>query len=131
MGGIVSNNQHVTDHLANERTYLAWIRTSLGIMAFGFVVEKFSFFIQQFAHFIGKTEEPPSGIIQNYSSLFGILLVAIGALLCIFAFFKFLRAERQINAENYKSSLLLDTFLMIFVFSIGIVLLAYLLKSTI
>jgi len=28
-------------HLANERTFLAWIRTSIGIMAFGFVVEKF------------------------------------------------------------------------------------------
>lgn len=26
-------------HLANERTFLSWIRTSIGIMAFGFVVE--------------------------------------------------------------------------------------------
>jgi uncharacterized membrane protein YidH (DUF202 family) len=25
-------------HMANERTFLAWIRTSIGIMAFGFVV---------------------------------------------------------------------------------------------
>ena len=29
-------------HMANERTFLAWIRTSIGIMAFGFVVEKFA-----------------------------------------------------------------------------------------
>ena len=28
-------------HMANERTFLAWIRTSIGIMAFGFVIEKF------------------------------------------------------------------------------------------
>jgi putative membrane protein len=27
--------------MANERTFLAWIRTGIGIMAFGFVVEKF------------------------------------------------------------------------------------------
>ena len=33
------------DHLANERTFLAWIRTSIGIMAFGFVVVKFSLFL--------------------------------------------------------------------------------------
>lgn len=26
-----------SDHLANERTFLAWVRTSLGIMGFGFV----------------------------------------------------------------------------------------------
>lgn len=35
------------EHLANERTLLAWIRTSIGIMAFGFVVVKFSLFIKQ------------------------------------------------------------------------------------
>jgi uncharacterized membrane protein YidH (DUF202 family) len=29
-------------HMANERTFLAWIRTSIGVMAFGFVVEKFA-----------------------------------------------------------------------------------------
>ena len=34
-------------HMANERTFLAWIRTSIGIMAFGFVVEKFALFMKQ------------------------------------------------------------------------------------
>lgn len=120
---------HVTDHLANERTYLAWIRTNLGIMAFGFVVEKFSFFVSQVALFLGKTEPKPSEALQSYSSLFGISLVALGALLCIFSFFKFKRTEKQIDEENYKSSLLLDTLLMIFVFLVGVFLLVYLLKS--
>jgi uncharacterized membrane protein YidH (DUF202 family) len=32
--------------VANERTFLAWIRTAIGIMAFGFVVEKFSLFLK-------------------------------------------------------------------------------------
>ncbi|HGE72837.1 TPA: DUF202 domain-containing protein, partial [Candidatus Poribacteria bacterium] len=31
----------VTDHMANERTYLAWVRTGITIMALGFVVAKF------------------------------------------------------------------------------------------
>jgi putative membrane protein len=30
-----------TDHLANERTFLAWIRASISIIVFGFVVVKF------------------------------------------------------------------------------------------
>jgi len=34
-------------HMANERTFLAWIRTSIAIMAFGFVVEKFGLFLRQ------------------------------------------------------------------------------------
>ena len=35
-----------TDHSANERTYLAWIRTSIAIMAFGFLIEKFDLLFQ-------------------------------------------------------------------------------------
>ena len=33
--------QRYSDHAANERTFLAWVRTSIAIMAFGFLVEKF------------------------------------------------------------------------------------------
>ena len=38
--------QNRSDHMANERTFLAWVRTSIAIMAFGFVVEKFALFIK-------------------------------------------------------------------------------------
>ena len=34
-----------TDHSANERTYLAWVRTAITIMAFGFLIEKFELFL--------------------------------------------------------------------------------------
>jgi putative membrane protein len=122
-----------TDHLANERTFLAWIRTNLGIMAFGFVVEKFSFFIQEIGSFLGKTPMPeasaPDATLEGYSSIFGISLVAIGAILCIFAFFKFKKTENQINADTYHSSILLDTLLAILVFFIGVFLVIYLINS--
>ena len=35
-----------SDHAANERTYLAWIRTAIAVMAFGFLVEKFDLFLE-------------------------------------------------------------------------------------
>ena len=41
------NDPRMADHMANERTFLAWIRTSLGIIAFGFVIERFGLFIRQ------------------------------------------------------------------------------------
>jgi putative membrane protein len=34
-----------SDHAANERTFLAWVRTAVAIMAFGFVIEKFDLFL--------------------------------------------------------------------------------------
>jgi putative membrane protein len=34
-----------TDHAANERTFLAWVRTGIAVMALGFVIEKFNLFV--------------------------------------------------------------------------------------
>lgn len=122
-----------TDHLANERTFLAWIRTNLGIMAFGFVVVKFSFFIQQLAFFFRNSESSELSVshssLQGYSSLFGITLVGVGAILSIFAFLKFKKTEKQINEDTYQSSHLLDTLLTLFVFFIGVFLIVYLINS--
>jgi len=123
-----ADSSNCKDHLANERTYLAWIRTNLGIMAFGFVVEKFSFFLQEFAAFLGRSELPKS-TLQGYSSTFGITLVAIGAILCIFAFLKFKRTENQINENTYRSTSLLYSVLGLLVFLVGVFLIVYLIKS--
>jgi putative membrane protein len=118
------------DHLANERTFLAWIRTNLGIMAFGFVVEKFSFFIQEIASFLGRTGETvePSAL-QGYSSVFGITLVGVGALLSIMAFLRYKRTERQIDADNYRPAHGLVTLLAFCVFFVGVLLIIYLVLS--
>ena len=38
--------ERYSDHAANERTFLAWVRTAIAIMAFGFMVEKFDLFLR-------------------------------------------------------------------------------------
>jgi len=74
-------------HMANERTFLAWIRTSIGIMAFGFVVEKFTLFMKQMSVILGKSTKeyalPPT---PGYSAIVGILLVGLGTLLVLLEF---------------------------------------------
>ncbi len=52
----IKKQGNTSDHLANERTFLAWIRTSIGIMAFGFVVVKFSLFVKQLSILVGKAD---------------------------------------------------------------------------
>ena len=37
--------QHYSDHAANERTFLAWVRTSIAVMGFGFLIERFDIFL--------------------------------------------------------------------------------------
>lgn len=127
-------NPHARDHMANERTFLAWIRTSIGIMAFGFVVEKFALFIRQIAFFLGK---PPfdhpdfhaSSKFQGYSSIFGVFLVALGVLICLLAFIKYKKVEKQIEDNTYHPSILLNVMLTLAVLSIGVFLVIYLNNS--
>jgi putative membrane protein len=35
------------DYLAEERTFLAWLRTGIGLMGFGFVAARFGLFVDQ------------------------------------------------------------------------------------
>ena len=37
--------ERYSDHAANERTFLAWVRTAIAVMAFGFLIEKFNIFL--------------------------------------------------------------------------------------
>jgi putative membrane protein len=113
-------------HMANERTFLAWIRTSIGIMAFGFVVEKFSLFLKQLQYFLGKEIPTPS---QGYSSVFGIVLVGLGALMGVLAFIRYKKVEKQIDKDAYQPSLILDVLLTLSVLAIGIFLVIYLVHS--
>lgn len=131
------SREQVRDHMANERTFLAWIRTSIAIMAFGFVVEKFSLFLKQIMiYFSSATKEMPQQVNTaktvslSYSSLLGISLVVLGAIICLLAFIKYKKIEKQINDNDYKPTIVIDVLLTLIIFIIGLLLALYLLNST-
>jgi putative membrane protein len=113
-------------HMANERTFLAWIRTSIAIMAFGFVVEKFSLFVKQMGYYLGKEVVPPS---PGYSSAFGILLVLLGVVMGSLAFLRYKNVEKQIEDNTYRPSPILTVMLFLSMLSIGVFLTLYLIHS--
>lgn len=117
----------VSDHLANERTFLAWIRTSLGIMGFGFVVVKFSLFIRQI-ELVLKTGTVTQAH-HGYSSIVGVTIVIIGALTVLLAFFKYRKTNRQIEDENFAQGSFGITITAVLIFIIGIILSWYLIDS--
>ena len=116
-----------SDHLANERTFLAWIRTSIGIMAFGFVVVKFSLFVKQISMILGK-----GNAIQNrgYSTIVGIILVAVGTVTSVLSYMRYRQTAKQLKQGDYTHSSLLITVLTAFIFLVSALLIAYLVKST-
>jgi putative membrane protein len=124
------DEKRVSDHLANERTFLAWVRTGLGIMAFGFVVVKFSLFMKQIALVLGSRQIKDIAVPQHgYSSIMGIFLVAFGVIITLLAYMRYKRVEAQLLAQQFKHSSLLISILMTFIFISGILLVAYLIYS--
>jgi putative membrane protein len=118
--------QHRRVHMANERTYLAWIRTSIAIMAFGFVVEKFSLFVKEVGYYVGKEIAPPP---PGYSSKIGILLVGLGVVIGGLAFVRYRVVEQQIDDDTYAPSPVLSVVLFASVLVIGVLLLVYLIHG--
>ncbi|MHB8843873.1 MAG: YidH family protein [Nitrospirota bacterium] len=113
-------------HMANERTFLAWVRTSISIMAFGFVVEKFSLFVKQLSFYLGKeTTPPPPGV----SSIIGILLVGLGALMGVLAYLQYRKVEQQIENDSYVPSRILSVLLTLAIVTIGLFLILYLVHT--
>ncbi|MBF0403238.1 MAG: DUF202 domain-containing protein [Nitrospirae bacterium] len=118
-------------HMANERTFLAWIRTTIAIMAFGFVVEKFGLFMMKFTEILtaaGGKREKVEGM-EHYSSHTGIFLIAIGTVIAMLAFVKYMNTEKQINGEVYLRSIALDILMTIAIIIIAVLFTLHLIQS--
>ena len=120
------NTTNVSDHLANERTFLAWIRTSIGVMAFGFVVVKFTLFIKQISLLLSKDVVIHQ---RGYSSFIGIFLVGVGAFTTILSYFRYARIKKQLENNSFKSSSMLIVSLTVLILLISISLVTYLIQS--
>ena len=82
-----------TDYLANERTFLAWIRTSIAVISLGFVVAKFSVWLRELAARI----DPQLPIRSTGASLrLGVIMMASGSVLAVLALWHYRAANRAI-----------------------------------
>ena len=90
---------HVTEHLANERTILAWIRTAIAVITLGVGINRFSLFLVEFSHIV------PGGKTANvHAEQLGVGLVALGLLVMIGAMFHYLHVAKAIDEESYRPS---------------------------
>lgn len=87
-----------TDYLANERTFLAYIRTSLAVMAFGFVIARFTIFLRAIPAAQG-VRLPPAGTSEGLGLAFAIF----GCLLAVLGVWRFLTANRDLDRDQFKA----------------------------
>lgn len=88
------------DHQANERTFLAWLRTALALIAFGFAIARFGLFTRQI-HVALTHQSPMIHPVLNSENL-GMGLVLAGLLTMVLAVWRFNQVFRQIELKDYR-----------------------------
>ena len=118
-----------SDHAANERTFLAWVRTGIAVIAFGFVIEKFNLFMLTLAQAAGDPSQHSrlaalaSGRMGRYD---GIALIFGGVGLVVLATTRFVRTTRLLDdtqmhsASSVRTELILCSALVLLVTSYSI-----------
>jgi putative membrane protein len=90
----------LSDYLAAERTLLAWIRTGLAMMGFGFVVARFGLFLEQ----IQIMQHAPEARSYGFSLWFGTALIAVGVFVNVVAGWNHLQLVRQLDRGDAAHS---------------------------
>ena len=80
----------VREHLANERTLLSWVRTGVGLISLGIVVERAGSFVS------AGTGNP-----DRLSGLLGMALTLLGCLALVLGTVQFLRNRRRISRGEF------------------------------
>ena len=92
-----SNANRASDHLANERTFLAWVRTGAAIVVFGFAIGRFSIAMRQLTALQGHAVKSVglSVIMGSFTIVAGVALVVAGLV-------RYRRTRAQLNSGTFE-----------------------------
>lgn len=118
--------EHYSDHAANERTFLAWVRTAIAVMAFGFLVEKFDLFLEVASTSSLGMKLSERG--QTIGNVAGLLLILLGGGMMLLAAIRFRTIARDIDDKETRpgTGSNMDLFLVSLLGLLGAVLFVYL-----
>lgn len=93
---------HIRDHLANERTYLAYLRTALSLLSLGISVNRFSLYLIERNKISMETS---SGVTLLGAEYLGIGMAVLGLILLVYGIVRFTQMNSQIEAQAYRPNL--------------------------
>src|SRR5437764_11270198 len=92
--------ERYSDHAANERTFLAWVRTAIAIMAFGLLVQKFDLFLRIAGSSLDA--RPLTAGSQIVGDVAGLLLIVLGGVVMALAAVRFRKTTLEIDAKEVR-----------------------------
>jgi len=96
----IDETKRATEYLANERTFLAWIRTSVAVVSLGFVLARFSVWLREFA----IPREPQFPVNRGGISLpIGVGMMIFGGLLSVLAAWRYHVVNRDIERGKVRA----------------------------
>ena len=122
-------------YLANERTFLSWVRTSIALIGLGFIISKFGYFLTEFRIIIYRysvdspelnSYQTPSSIDQ-LSNWIGIGTISLAIVLILFALKNYLSTHKSIKTQTYSPNLTLIYFTTAIIILLSIFVFIYLL----
>jgi putative membrane protein len=114
---ITDDSKYVEQHLSNERTFLAWIRTAITIMGIGFLSARLHLF---------STKSETSFLGESISKWIGILSVIIGMFCIVYATTSYWKKRKGINTQTFLAPRGAFIYLFVTMLIIGVLLLIYL-----
>jgi putative membrane protein len=87
-----------SDHAANERTFLAWVRTAIAVMAFGFVIERFDLVLQMAAPQLADKQLAPHH--QWFANIAGLAFIVLAVAMIVIAGIRFVQTGKNIETET-------------------------------
>jgi putative membrane protein len=85
-------------YFAAERTFLAWIRTGLGLMGIGFAVSRFGLFLRELSASQSRLPAHTTGL----SVWSGIALVVLGIIVNLSAVLRHLQLIRELRTDTWR-----------------------------
>ena len=91
------NPNRARDHLANERTFLAWVRTGVATIIFGFAIGRFSIALREFMKFQGY-----KSITPGFTTWLGIISAVGGVLLLLAGLGRYRKTKMQLDSNTFE-----------------------------
>jgi len=120
-GAVIEDSNRARDHLANERTFLAWVRTSVAIVVFGFAIGRFAIAMRQLTEFQGRGSKS-----TGFSVWMGMSAILAGVVMVGAGLMRYRKTRAQLDEGKFEPAGFIVDLVTILTVLFGLALAGYL-----